>query len=564
MQRTKRRQLSRSILLTLLGLAVFVLPVLWLLSIGFRFYTVTTPSMGQTLPVGTFIAVQPASQYTTGDIISFTEHGRSYTHRIVGKDDEGFITRGDLNSVDDPWRISQGQITGSVRWSAWYLGWLAQGSVPLLIGCLIVWLVSLWPRKSQQWRWSVRLGGWGLVMSAVIFWLHPWVRMEMLSYVPAESGGIMAHVVSTGILPLDVVGTRVTTGQDVVVRVTNQLHDGRYLLVPRLALTWWQLALIVVIWLIPLYVASSMKFEVDENIQKIRESQWNRYQSRMKRTRTSLAVLSVILTCMLVFWQTSSSALTARVTNSTDTSGVRTWVTCQQAEQSVSNPVFVYAMNSTNKKENDLSTNGANGTYAVNALAGAGIGCQRDTPARSVQFDGATQCLSPPASAGVTNPNTFTMEAWFNTTTTSNGRIIGFGSAQTGAADSTYDRMIYIDAAGRVVFGVYPGTVKVIASAAGTNYANGAWHHVVASLSAAGMVLYVDGAKVAQNTAVTNGQSYAGYWKVGCGRLINWANGDGTTYNGPGFFTGSIQFAAVYYTTLTAQQVQEHYLAGAP
>ena len=127
----------------------------------------------------------------------------------------------------------------------------------------------------------------------------------------------------------------------------------------------------------------------------------------------------------------------------------------------------------------------------------------------------------------------------------------------------------YIDAHGRVVFGVYPdpGEVKTV-STTGTTYADNQWHHVVATLTptagaTVGQRLYVDGELVDSAPTVTTAESYAGYWKVGCGNLSGWHNGRSTTvYNGPSYFTGQLQFAAVYTVALTADQVKEHFKAG--
>jgi hypothetical protein len=73
------------------------------------------------------------------------------------------------------------------------------------------------------------------------------------------------------------------------------------------------------------------------------------------------------------------------------------------------------------------------------------------------------------------------------------------------------------------------------------------------------------------NTSVTSAQQVHGYWKVGCGNLDNWRNAAtdalGSTaldYSGPKYFTGQIQYAAVYINALTATQVSEHFAAGAP
>ena len=48
----------------------------------------------------------------------------------------------------------------------------------------------------------------------------------------------------------------------------------------------------------------------------------------------------------------------------------------------------------------------------------------------------------------ITGPNTFTVEAWFKTTTTTGGKIIGFGNRRPGRS-SSYDRHVYMDNAGQ-------------------------------------------------------------------------------------------------------------------
>ena len=93
----------------------------------------------------------------------------------------------------------------------------------------------------------------------------------------------------------------------------------------------------------------------------------------------------------------------------------------------------------------------------------------------------------------VTGPTTFTAEAWFKTTTTSGGKIVGFGGSSTGSSGS-YDRHVYMDNSGRITFGVYPNAVKTVRST--SSYNDGQWHHVAASLSPAGMQLSLDGLKV--------------------------------------------------------------------
>jgi PKD repeat protein len=176
-------------------------------------------------------------------------------------------------------------------------------------------------------------------------------------------------------------------------------------------------------------------------------------------------------------------------------------------------------------------------------------------------FDG-TQASRMGTTVPVPGPNTFTVEAWFRTNTGAGGKIIGFGnqagfsSNATVPIDSTsYDRQIYMDNAGRLNFGVNNGSARVITSAA--TYNNNQWHHVVGTLGASGMNLYVDGARVANRSDVTSGQSYQGYWRVGGDNLANWTNRPTSNY-----FAGTLDEVAVYPTVLPAAAVTQHYQLG--
>jgi len=149
--------------------------------------------------------------------------------------------------------------------------------------------------------------------------------------------------------------------------------------------------------------------------------------------------------------------------------------------------------------------------------------------------------------APIPGPNTFTEEAWFQTTSTTGGKIISFGDQPSGNSGN-YDRHIYMDGNGYVWFGVYNNGMYLAQSA--KTYNDGIWHQAVATMSSTGLVLFVDGVKVAANSGTTVGQSYTGYWRVG---------GD-SAWNGNPYFNGNIDDAAVYPTVLTLMQIQKHYI----
>jgi PKD repeat protein len=149
----------------------------------------------------------------------------------------------------------------------------------------------------------------------------------------------------------------------------------------------------------------------------------------------------------------------------------------------------------------------------------------------------------------VPGPNVFSVEAWFQTTSTAGGKIVGFGDRRTGNS-SNYDRHVYIDADGRLTFGVYPGAMATLRS--GSSVEDGKWHHVVASLGPDGMALYLDGSLVGSRSDVTFGQAYAGYWRVG---------GD-TSWSGSNYFSGLVDEVAVYPSALSAYEVAAHHAVG--
>lgn len=167
-------------------------------------------------------------------------------------------------------------------------------------------------------------------------------------------------------------------------------------------------------------------------------------------------------------------------------------------------------------------------------------------------FDG-TPAGSMSTRTAVQAPDTFTTEAWINTSSTQGGKIIGFGNAPTGTSGN-YDRHVYMDNSGHLIFGVHPGGVRTIVSS--KTYNDGQWHQVVSTLGSKGMTLYVDGLGVGSISTVTAGQPFTGYWRVGGDNLGGWTNQPSSN-----FFNGSIDDVSIYPSALTKGQVVAHYVA---
>ena len=174
---------------------------------------------------------------------------------------------------------------------------------------------------------------------------------------------------------------------------------------------------------------------------------------------------------------------------------------------------------------------------------------------RATTFDGVDDFIYGPQRAA--SPTTYSAEAWFRTTTTTGGKIFGFGNGiprrngTNPGLSANNGKHVYMTNAGNLIFGEWSGSARTVKSPA--RYNDGAWHHVVATQGPAGMALYVDGARVAANT-VTATQAVTGSWRVGGDQLTaSWPEAPSSRY-----FKGSIDEFAAYHLVLSPAQIARH------
>jgi hypothetical protein len=278
---------------------------------------------------------------------------------------------------------------------------------------------------------------------------------------------------------------------------------------------------------------------------------------RPRPVAVAASVAAVALGAVLLLAPGTNGAYTASIRNTNNTAASSAaFFTCSSAfAADRADALFAYPLNEA-----------SGSTTAVDAATGAYPGAYR--PGMTSETTSPRACSRDAGGAYVldgtdyvTNsfqqrqaPSTFSTEVWFRTTA-KGGKLIGFGNSQTGSS-SAYDRHTYISTAGNLVFGTYNnGSYQTLTSPA--MVADGAWHHMVSTMSpTTGMTLYVDGLRVAGNAAFTAPESNAGYWRIGYDNTSGW------TGAGNNYFIGSMRFAAVYKTALTATQVQNHFTAG--
>ncbi|WP_144715278.1 LamG domain-containing protein [Curtobacterium pusillum] len=274
------------------------------------------------------------------------------------------------------------------------------------------------------------------------------------------------------------------------------------------------------------------------------------------RVIAAVLVVALAVVALLNAFAPTRSAFSAVITNSANSAATAPYFTCTAAVGAdTTNALFAYKLTeaSGSTTATDWSGKGLNGTYQGSMVAQTPSpnACPRDTGSSYV-LNGSTSFVSTPKS--YVNPTTFSEEVWFKTTV-AGGMLVGFGSNQV-SASGQHDRQVYLNTSGQLVFGSYNGTTQVVTSPKAYN--DGAWHHMVATMSAStGMRLYADGVLVASNTAYTAPENYTGYFRVGYDTVSGWP-GQPANFA----FTGSMRYAAVYSTVLTATQVANHAAAG--
>jgi signal peptidase I len=570
--------------LTLVGLLLF------LFIAGFRFFFVSTPSMGQTAPVGSLIISYPKDNYQQGDIVSFYRADKVYTHRIVGVTKDGkFITRGDLNQVDDSLPLSHNNIIGSTVFIGKYMGWVWRGLPMLVIGFFISFVISVYKKVKESWKWTIRIIGGAITVVITTFILNPWLRVEMLDYMPSNNGkNVEMRVVNTGIFPIrDEDGGRFYAGEVRKINLYEVDTQGRFVYIPRPALGLVGTILVLIWCLLPTLLAMTVKLPLDDE-EFLYKSEARNLESEKRKNMILFTLVLFISVVMLILQISSLAAFATVVKNSTNTSRSNDFFKCQDYASLKTplslNPYLSYGFDSANAIRYDLSGNDRFGTnFGQFKGDNANLdGCVRDLGGRATIFsannktcvinDGTTVRpgwsgdVQNPNPVPIASPNNFTLSLWFKTDNkNSNGKMIGFGSRFTNSDTiaETNDRNIYLDKYGRIVFGIYPGTVQYIASPAGVNYADNKWHYVAVSFSStSGAVLYIDGVKSAESTTMKTADNFNGYWKIGCGQLTSWRNGDGTVFQGGRYFTGRMRFVAVYHSALTEQQIKAQYFSG--
>lgn len=179
---------------------------------GGRWFVVTSSSMGEAAPVGTLVLTEPtrasgpSADLRVGDVVTFrppTVPGEVYTHRVASTGADGVRTSGDTTGAVDPWLLGDDDLVGRAVALLPGVGWLVRGLPWLALGALAVWAVGT-RLRSDSARSAFRLVAGCAVVLGVVSVLRPFVGAVLLSTTVDAAGRGVAHVVSTGLVPVRV------------------------------------------------------------------------------------------------------------------------------------------------------------------------------------------------------------------------------------------------------------------------------------------------------------------------------------------------------------------------
>lgn len=266
-------------------------------------------------------------------------------------------------------------------------------------------------------------------------------------------------------------------------------------------------------------------------------------------------LLALVLSAAAAATPGTRSAFTVRLTNSTDTAAVAVGNSCAWTYATTSpTPYFLYPLsdNPIGTTAADTSGNNRTATYTGTPVHSGANSCARDKDG-STTFNGTNTLLVSPTAQS--SPQTFTSSIWFRTTT-AGGYLLGLNNSKTGAGGS-YDRHLYLNTSGNVVFGIYNGAVRTVTSTAAYN--DGNWHQAVGTFaSTSGLTLYVDGQSVGTPLSGSyTAENNSGYWRIGYGNLNGWPNAP-TNY----YFNGQLGYATLWMSVLSASTIAANYNAG--
>ena len=112
-------------------------------------FKIQTGSMEEDIHTGDYILIFKKSDYKVGDIVTYKKENYHITHRIIKKDGNKIITKGDANNTPDE-EINSKSIIGKVLYHGGLLNILINFKYVIVSGLLGIYLISCYLDKKEK------------------------------------------------------------------------------------------------------------------------------------------------------------------------------------------------------------------------------------------------------------------------------------------------------------------------------------------------------------------------------------------------------------------------------
>ena len=112
-------------------------------------YLVKTGSMEDGIHVGDYILIYKKDKYNIGDVVTYEKNGYHVTHRIIKKNGNKVVTKGDANNIEDD-EINVKSIVGKVIYSGGYLNFVIDYKYAIASALLALYLFSCYFSKKDD------------------------------------------------------------------------------------------------------------------------------------------------------------------------------------------------------------------------------------------------------------------------------------------------------------------------------------------------------------------------------------------------------------------------------
>ena len=112
-------------------------------------FLVKTGSMEDGIHVGDYILIYKKDNYNIGDIVTYEKDGYHVTHRIIKKNGNKIVTKGDANNIEDD-EINVRSIVGKVIYSGGYLNFVIDYKYAIASVLLALYLFSCYFSKKDD------------------------------------------------------------------------------------------------------------------------------------------------------------------------------------------------------------------------------------------------------------------------------------------------------------------------------------------------------------------------------------------------------------------------------